>query len=342
MSQTFKYAVFVVLAAIIAVGGHFSWQFIFEKEEPIVPPKHYKIGILKNDAVAHEKNLAGFKSRFIELGYVDGQNMRYIERDAKDNNKDPALLKEYARELNELGLDIIVTTNSSVTAAIAKLPDLKTKVFFLAVSLPDQIVKNLKIPEGLVTGMGEGTTVEFSGKRVEFLKEINPSIKTVVSIIEKGHINAPRFKERTKSAAQALGIEMKFIEIDRQEDLPAKLPLLAKNFADAYIACPCTSNIKYAKQLVAQLRKEKMLSMSANLESGANIGYLAVYSDDRVKSGERAAEMVDQILKGKPISQISVEFAKDVLLELNLKTAKDIEVTISGNVLNRANKIYQE
>lgn len=339
MSQAFKYAVFAVLAAVIIIGGYFSWQFIFEKNQPVAPPKKYKIGFLLTDKDVQNENMLGFRDGMVKLGYKDGQNIVYVE---KNTGGDKALLGPHAKELNEIGLDIIITGATSATKALKDLPDLKTKTFFLSAGQPRNLVANLAAPEGFITGIGEGMTVEFAGKRVEILKEIAPAIKTIISIVEKGHSNEKLFKEKVEAAAQSLGLAVKYLEIIKPDEILAKLPLLDKEKDAGYIGCPCQSNEKYAKQLMEQFKKAKMPSINAEISVGAKLGFLATYSDDRRKTGEKAAAVVERILKGTLVSQVPVEFASDVIFELNLNTAKALGIEVPQAVISRANKIYQE
>ena len=318
MNFTLKQAIFTVLAAIIIVGGYFSWQFISKETQPTAPPKNYKIGFLAlSDKDVQSENYIAFKAHMGKLGYVEGKNVEYIVKQGDRNIKGD--LEKSAKELNESGLDLILTGGTTSTVPLKELKDLKTSVYFLSAARPELVVGNLAAPEGLITGISEGV-VSLAGKRLEFLKEID-------------------------AAAQELGIKTVAIEIEagKYEQIFEKLKTITRaNGIDGYIACTCLSNEKYAKELADYFRKEKIPSINAEVGIGAKLGWLATYSNNRTRTGELAAESVDRILKGTPISQIPVKFASDVLFELNLKTAKEIGITIPQAILSRANKVYQE
>ncbi|KKS96514.1 hypothetical protein A3B05_02430 [Candidatus Giovannonibacteria bacterium RIFCSPLOWO2_01_FULL_43_160] len=343
MNFTLKQAIFTVLAAIIIVGGYFSWQFISKETQPTAPPKNYKIGFLAlSDKDVQSENYIAFKAHMGKLGYVEGKNVEYIVKQGDRNIKGD--LEKSAKELNESGLDLILTGGTTSTVPLKELKDLKTSVYFLSAARPELVVGNLAAPEGLITGISEGV-VSLAGKRLEFLKEIDPSIKKVASIIEKGHTTAAAAQAKIDAAAQELGIKTVAIEIEagKYEQIFEKLKTITRaNGIDGYIACTCLSNEKYAKELADYFRKEKIPSINAEVGIGAKLGWLATYSNNRTRTGELAAESVDRILKGTPISQIPVKFASDVLFELNLKTAKEIGITIPQAILSRANKVYQE
>ncbi|KKT41802.1 MAG: ABC transporter substrate binding protein, partial [Candidatus Giovannonibacteria bacterium GW2011_GWA2_44_13b] len=191
----FKYAVVAVLAAVIMVGGFYSWKFISESNQPVVAPKNYKIGLLLTDKDIGSANIAGFKAGMEKAGYKEGVNVTYIEKNAGADRA--TIIDGYAKDLNDAGLDLIIISSTSAGKALQKLQDagkLQTKIFFLAVGSPHDLVKNLQLPEGFITGIGEGT-VEFAGKRLEFLKELVPNMRKVISVVEKGSTNEKLFKE---------------------------------------------------------------------------------------------------------------------------------------------------
>ena len=342
MNITFKQASYAILLTIIVLGVVYSvYNFGGQNQPP--PPKNYKIGFLAlSDKDVQSENYMAFKASMKKLGYEEGKNVEYIIKQGDRNIKGD--LENGAKELNESGLDLILTGGTTSTVPLKELAGLKTPVYFLSAARPELVVKNLVAPEGLITGISEGV-VSLAGKRLEFLKEIDPSIKKVASIIEKGHTTAAAAQAKIDAAAQELGIETVVIEIEagKYEQIFEKLNTITrKNGIGGYIACTCLSNEKYAKELAVYFRKEKIPSINAEVGIGANIGWLATYSNNRTRTGELAAESAVRILKGTPISQIPVTFASDILFELNLKTEREIGVIMPKSIISRANKIYNE
>jgi len=332
-------AIVIILTAIIIGGFFFAYKifysgtFLNQEAEKI-----YKIGFLLIDKDVQSDNIRGFKDAMKEFGYEDGKNVVYIEKNTGANRK---LLPQYAKELDESGLDLIVVGASSAAEAFKNMDGLKTRVFFLAAGRPRSLVQNLQAPEGLITGIGEGT-IEFEGKRLELLKKTAPSTKKVMAIVESNHPNAPVFKEKVEGAAKALGLRMVYIEIEKTDDLPKKLYMVNRANGDAFIGGPWPSNQKYAKEMADHFLKNKIPSINDETSVGANIGFLLTYSDDRYKTGKQAAESIVKILKGAPISDVPVEFAKDIVLEINQKTAEAIGIKIPKDILLNASKIYAE
>ncbi len=335
MKLTLRQSIYAVLALII-IAGIWSYLYYLKGRPPPESVQVWKIGLLLTDKDVQSDNIRGFKDGMKELGYEDGKNVAYIEKNAGGDRK---ILPQYAEELNSSDFDLIIVGASSAAEAFKNLDGLKTRVFFLAAGRPRNLVKNLQAPEGFITGIGEGT-IEFVGKRLELLKKVSSSIRRVMVIVESRHPNAPLFKEKAEAAAKVLGLQMVYIEIEKTDDLPGKLYMVNRANGDAYIGGQWPSNQKYAKEMASQFLKAKIPSINDETSVGANMGFLMTYSDDRYKTGLYAAERVDRILKGASLSQISVEFAKDVILELNLKTAAAIGVTIPEEVRLRASKVY--
>lgn len=336
--MTLSRAIYVIFIAIILIGGFISYNYFWEAEQKPVVPKVWRVGLLLGDKDILSANLKGFTDGMEKAGYVGGKNIEYVERNYGSDRG--AILDGFSKEMNEMGLDLIINGSSSATKSLRKLPDLKTPVFFLTAGLPLELVDDLQKPV-LITGIGE-PSAEFAGRRLEILKEIKPSIKKVISIVEKGHPTGNRFRVKLEEAAKELGIEVVYIEIGKSNEILQKLPLLNLSLGDAYIACTCQSNERYAKELAAALRKAKLPSINPETAIGANVGFLATHSNDRYKTGLRAADKVIKILNGTPVSEMPVEFATDLVLELNLKTAEMIGIEVPKSVISRADKTYNE
>lgn len=307
-----------------------------------IPQKVYKIGFLAlaDKAGVEDLNFEGFKAKMAKLGYEDGSGVIYVVKTG--DSRTAGDLERAAKEMNEVGFDVILTSSTSATKALKSLSDLKTPVFFLSAGRPADLVNSLSAPEGLITGMGEATAA-FAGKRLEFLKEIAPSAKKAAYLMDRGHATALAAKKAIEEAAKILGIKIEVFEVDELEDTLKTLSLISKDKGiDAYIACSCPSNTKYLKEFAEYFRKNKIPAISDEVERGARIGWLATFSSDRGKAGEKAAEKVLKILQGAPISSVPVEVADDVVLEINMKTAKEIGIAIPDNILRRANRVYNE
>ena len=157
-----------------------------------------------------------------------------------------------------------------------------------------------------------------------------------------------------RAAASRLRVEIVEIQTKDIGDFLSRLSeIVNKKNGDALMFYPGPNNISAAsgeagaskrKLIVDQLIKEKMPAINHNMEVGcASEGILACHGNYRVDVGKEGAVLADKILKGTPIKDIPVEPAvKSLVLEINLKTAKSIGITIPQEILSRANKIYNE
>jgi len=339
-----KYTIYIVVFVLVILG-YLSYT-LSQRNIPATDfneVKSYKIGFFAlGDKDIQNENLIGFKKQLEKMGLKEGENVSYVVEIGDRNIKGD--LTRAAKKLNDASLDIILTGATTATEELKKLPDLKTRVYFLSVARPESVVESLTAPEGLITGMADGTVL-LAGKRLEFLKELVPGIKRVGSVIEKGHTTAQATRAALTEAAKKLNIEMVFVEIEpgKHEQVFEKLKLMTRaNRIDGYVACTCVSNERYSKELIEHFRKEKIPAVIGEREIGAKLGWLATYSNDREKAGIAAAQKVYDILNGMPISKVPVILTLDILFELNSQTAQIIGVTIPQALLVRANKVYNE
>lgn len=335
-------AILITLAAIVLIGGFIFLQYVYVPFGEKAPQKIYKVGIVVNTEAVQAPNVDGFKAGMSALGYKEGANIKYIYRHAQ-NNKD--LQVKFADEIVSANPDAIVLI-SPQTAAYLKSKNLKIPLVFMD-SDPGPLVKNPDAPEANITGVRTGF-LEYAGKRVEMMKELDASIKKIIVSPEKKHPNYASFMSGIKEAASKLKIEIVEIPSADIKDFVARAPqILSKKNGDAFIYFPGPNNNAPSPQdrkiIISQLIKEKILSITHIMEFGAKEGVLASYGIYRAEAGGEAAYMVDQILKGKPIKEIPVaDPVKSLNLELNLKTAKDLGITIPKAAISRAKKVYQE
>lgn len=335
-------AVIIVFATIVLVGGFVFFQYVYNQSVVEAPPKTYKVGIIVNTEAVQAPNVEGFKSGMKALGYQEGANIEYIYRHAQ-NNKD--LQVKFADEIVGANPDAIVLVSPQTTAYL-KSKNLKIPLVFMD-SDPGPLVKNPDAPEANITGVRTGF-LEYAGKRVEILKELDPDIKKIIVSPEKTHPNYTSFMSGVKDAASKLNIEV--VEIpskDVNDFVSRSQQIISKKNGDAFIYFPGPNNNapnpQDRKRVVAQFIKEKIPAITHIMEFGAKEGVFASYGIYRTEAGKEVSYIVDQILKGKPIKEIPVAAPiKSLNLELNLQTAKSMGMVIPQAILLRANKVYQE
>ena len=303
------------------------------------PAKISRIGYLSgrsaSDSTVPDSNVDAFRQGLRELGYTEGKNIALEYRFADGNNdRLPAL----AAELVRLNVDVIVSSALPPSLA-AKKATTTIPIVFAGVGDPVGfgMVPSLAHPGGNVTGL-TNFFPELSGKRVELLKEAFPRISRVAVL--RDPTQPPQSFNETKKASQSLGLMVQSLEIRHARDLATALSMMSKGRADAFITLP---------QAVININRRRILDFAGSSGLPAiygdkvwvEEGGLMSYGPDTGEINRRAAIYVDKILKGAKPADLPVEQPTKLEFFINLKTAKQIGLTIAPNVLARADRVIR-
>jgi len=258
----------------------------------------------------------------VEYRYAEGKNERI-----------PSLVAD----LVQLKVDVLV---SPVEVAIRAAKQATKTIPIVMVILGDPVatglVDSLARPGGNVTGLTR-LTRELSGKRLELLKEVVPGISRVGVL---GDANASGFKDY-ETAARELKIQLQSLEVrSPNPDLEGAFEAAAKGRASALIPIRGSLINRYPKR-IADLAIKNRLPLMCETGEYVDAGCLMSYSANDAESFRRAATYVDRILKGTKPADLPVERPSKFELIINLKTAKQIGLTIPPNVLARADKVIR-
>ena len=242
-----------------------------------------------------------------------------------------------------LNVDIIVVTGGGRTPRAAKNAT-KTIPIVMAGQGIDPveagIVESLARPGGNVTGI-TNICRELAGKRLELLKEAVPKIARVAVLYDPALVSGPReMKEDLPIAARALKLTIQPWEVRAADDFERVFAALNKQRADGlYVSGGPLMNINQ-KRTISFALKSRLPSMYTN-RVAVDAGGLMSYGADLADSYRRVAYYVDRILKGAKPADLPVEQPTKFELVINLKTAKQIGVTIPPEVLARANRLIK-
>jgi len=276
-----------------------------------------------------------FKRELRELGYIEGKNIVFEIRSAEGKlDRFPAL----ADELVSLKVDILVA--SSASEALAFKNATKTiPIVFISPGDPivAGLVDSLARPGGNITGF---TTIArvLTGKQLELLKETIPKLSRVAVLWNTESSTQP-WKE-SQLPARELGLQLHSMQVSRSDLYESGFKEAIKAGSAALVVTQsalAASNQKQIVELAAKNRLPAVYQRRDFVESGG----LMSYSADRAEPYRRAAWMVDKILKGVKPAEIPVEQPTKFELVINLKTAKQIGLTIPPNVLVRADKVIK-
>jgi ABC-type uncharacterized transport system substrate-binding protein len=298
------------------------------------PGKVYKLGILSPASPSSAAGvLKAFHQRLRELGYVEGKNI-IIEYRYADGNLDT--LPRLAEELIHLNVHVILTSSSPAIRA-AKDATKTIPIVFATAADPvgDGIVSSLARPGGNVTGLVL-LAPELNGKRLELLKEAFPKV-TRVAFLSRGSSN--RFKD-AEAVAKALGFRLHEIGVKDADDFESAFEAAKNAGVQALTASPSPFLNAHRPRIIDLANKKHLPAMYVSSE-WVEAGGLMSYGPDIRENWRGAAVYVDKILKGRTPADLPVEQPMKFEFIVNLKTAKQIGVTIPPNLLVRANRVLR-
>ena len=303
------------------------------------PTKIPRIGVLAAATPATAAHLVeAFKQGLHEHGYVEGQNVVLELRFGDGKAEQFPIL---AAELVRLKVDVIVALTNPVIDAVRQATQ-TIPIVMPAASDPvgAGFVASLARPSGNITGL-TGYSPELNGKRLELLKEAFPKLSRVALLLSPNFPGSTLDLKETESAARALGLRMQPLEVRDDSDIDRSFKAMIKERADALTMFPghpvLFVNRKKIVELAANHRLPTMYSLIEFVEAGG----LMFYGPDLLVGYRRAADYVDKILKGAKPAELPVEQPTKFDLVINLKTAKQIALTIPPNVLARADRVIK-
>jgi putative ABC transport system substrate-binding protein len=286
------------------------------------------------DASRREAFLEGLR----EHGYVAGQTT-VVEYRFADGSLERQV--ELAGELGRLSLDVIVAAGGSPTARAAKnatqiIPIVMTNA---ADPVADGLIAGLARPGGNITGF-TALTPDLSAKRLELLKETVPKVARVAAVWNPAVSERAADIKEAQAAAGAFDVKLQVLEVRQAEDLEGAFEAAAKERAQAVIIMPDPLTNTHETRIV-QLALKKRLPTMFSQRSPVHGGGLMSYSPSYEALFRRAATYVDKILKGAKPAELPVEQPTKFELVINLKTAKQIGLTIPPNLLARADRVIK-
>jgi putative ABC transport system substrate-binding protein len=201
------------------------------------------------------------------------------------------------------------------------------------------LVASLARPGGNVTGLANFAP-ELSGKRVELLKEAVPNISRVAFLWNPANPAQGLQWKETHAAAQALGLQLQSLEVRSSNDFDSAFENALRERAQALITPPEPLFNTHLKRIVEFAAKNRLPAMYAFTEA-VDAGGLMLYAPNYADQFRRAATYVDKILKGTKPADLPVEQPTKFEFIINLKTAKQIGLTIPPTVLARADKVIK-
>jgi ABC-type uncharacterized transport system substrate-binding protein len=313
----------------------FAHCFPVQAQQPAKVPR---IGYLSRtgDSKNPGPQVEGFRQGLRDLGYIEEKNILVEYRYVAGEDSIPSLVAE----LVQLKVDVLIL---GPLPAIRAAKQATKTIPIVMVTTQDPVaagfVDSLARPGGNITGL---TTLqrELSGKRLELLKEAVPGISRVGALVSAYQLSIGDFKPY-EAPARALKLQLQVIEVrDPNPDFDAAFQAAAKGRASALITVRGGVLNPYLKRIADLAIKNRLPSMH-EASDYVETGGLMSYSSNDAESSRRAAYYVDRILKGAKPADLPVEQATKFEFVINLKTAKQIGLTIPPDVLARASRLIK-
>jgi putative ABC transport system substrate-binding protein len=324
-----KTIIFLLVAALTLVSFQFG-------EAQQASGKIPRIGYLAAGLGAATRTET-FKEGLRDLGYVEGKNIIIEYRNAEGK------IERYSDLVADLvGLKVDVIFTSSTPGALAAKNATKTiPIVFTNVGDPvaNGLVASLARPGGNITGRST-LAPELSGKGLELLKETIPKLSRVAVVWNPDNPGKTSSFKETEVAAQALRLQLQSLEVRGPNDVEPAFQAAKKERAGALIVLRDVVVSSQMRRILELALKNQMPAIYGD-RGFVDAGGLMSYGPNIDDLFRRAATYVDKILKGTKPADLPIERPSKFELVINLKTAKQIGLTIPPNVLVRADRVIR-
>jgi putative ABC transport system substrate-binding protein len=302
------------------------------------PGKVFRIGFLDRSTSGSAVYVDTLRQELSKLGWLEGKNI-IIEYRFAEGKTDR--LPELAAELVRSKVDLIVTTGRAPALAAKSVT---TAIPIVMMAFPDPVgeglIATLARPGGNVTGLS-GLSYELNTKRLEMLKDTIPKLARVAFLQQAGLEPADVSLKESRSAAVALKLKLEEIEAEAgAKELESAFRTAKQKQVGAIMIGGGRVFLADRKRIV-ELASKYSLPAIYSQKAFVDAGGLMSYGPDYLDIYRGTAVYVDKILKGAKPADLPIERPKKFELIINLKTAKQIGLTIPPNVLARADRVIR-
>ena len=302
--------------------------------------KVYRIGVLANALDTSDgASFQAFLGALRGLGYVQGRNM---DIEWRSSEGDAELLPGLAIELVRAKVDIIVALSAQPAHAAAEATKV-IPVIFMVVADPvrEKLVGSLAKPGGNVTGLATYAPAELTSKRLALLKEAVPKASRLAVLANPDNsLHRQLLSQEIPAAAAPLRLTTLPFEVRAPADFEGAFDGAARERADSLYVLGDRLAFVHRIQL-AELAAQRRLPTMFTLKSAVEAGGLMSYGPRLGDIFRRAATYVDRILKGAKPSELPVAQPPKFELVVNLKTARELHLSIPDSLVKRADAVIR-
>jgi len=299
------------------------------------PNRIPRLGILRTGAPP-DPLMDALRQGLRELGYIEGKNVLVEYRWAQGKNEQ---LAELAANLVQIKVDVIIAAGPGPILAAKQATSTIPIVMPVVINpVGSGLVESLARPGGNLTGLASQTD-ELPGKWMELLKEILPKAYRIAALVDSA--NDIGQAKLTEEAARSLRLELEVLRVGNLADFVVAFDAARKKNADAMIQLPSAFLYAHRMRLTKLEVKYRLPTVHNQSDWVIGAGGLMSYAPNLADMFRRSAVYVDKILKGAKPADLPVEQPTKFELVINLKTAKQIGLTIPPNVLARADRVIR-
>jgi putative tryptophan/tyrosine transport system substrate-binding protein len=313
----------------VLFGGVALWPLAGIAQQRTVPT----VGVLAVASPGVQDFWRLFREAMQELGYIEGQSIRY---EFRSDDGQVIRLPELAAELVGLQVDVIVTWFTPAAKA-AKQATREIPIVMALAGNPVEtgLVESLARPGGNITGMA-GVAAELAGKSVQLIREMLPSAKRVVALANAPDPFSKPFVEQVWLAGAATGTIIDPIMINDTAEVEAAFLEMEKHRPDAIIVQPSLPTKR-----VADLAITHRIPTASVIRGFATDGGLMAFQSKEVELYRQSASYVDKVLKGAKPADLPIQQPSKFELIVNMKTANAIGLAVPPAFLARADEVIE-
>ena len=324
---------------LYSVGVLYACFVVFGTFAEAQQGKFYRVGVLVVGG-ADIPQIKGLREGLKNYGYIQGKNLD-LEISAKETYDEyRPLVKSYKGK----NVDVLVTIGGTATRVVKDIaPEIPTVFSFGSDPVKAGFVNSIARPGSNLTGVTTRTGPEFQGKRLEIFKQAVPTLRRATVLYNARGENPGHEMSLNMLRESAPKLDVKLIAkpIKAISDLDTSLQTLSKDTTDGVIVIAASIFRTRFNKIVPAAMQKKLPVMGAEAFHVTEEGALLFYDSDRFRIGQRMAWYVDRILKGAKPAELPVEQPTKFELVINLKTAKEIGLTIPPHVLARADRVIK-
>jgi putative tryptophan/tyrosine transport system substrate-binding protein len=294
-----------------------------------------RIAVISLHGPALAADVDGIRDELRKLGYVEGKTIE-IETYFTDGDKQRA--REIVKTLIDRDIDIIVPWTTATVQLTMEITKTIPLVMIASDPVQAKLVQSLSRPGGNVTGVSMSGP-DLAGKRLELLRELIPSIRSVGFLSFAPSPGAAAFVRESNAAADKIGVKLVVRSIDRIDQLDSALfSDLKAEGAQALVVQPFFSG---HAETIAQFALKSGMPVVSDYPNFPKAGALASLGVNLSRRVRRTAYFIDRILKGAKPADLPVEQPSEFELVVNVKTAKALGIAVSATLLARADEVIE-